>query len=417
MNVSVPIMVDHLFRRTSGQVVGALVRRFGPRHLELAEDAFQEALIKALRLWPYRGVPTHPERWLIRVATNWAIDNLRRGRVTVDWTVGLEDEPVADDEDLLATMFLCCSPALPPASQVALILNLVAGFSVTEVARAFLANEATVYQRLSRAKRKLAAADEPGRNGETWMASDRLDGLLVALYLMFNEGYALTSGSDHVSADLCNEAIRLTRVLVSSTMIDRPDIEALLALMLFHAARIPARLGSNSQILRLSEQDRSKWNHGFVDEAIGVLNRSARGEALSVYHLQAGIASFHAVAESYEETDWPSILDHYDALRERSDSPLVLLNRCVAYAMVHGPDAGLDELDATIGQTALDRYALFHATTAELAARSGDLDRAETSFVRAKDLSGSIPERQFLDGRLAQYGLAKSNLKIGPKNT
>ena len=414
---TVSAMVDHLFRHSSGRIVASLVRQLGPRNLELAEDSVQEAIIKALRLWPYRGVPDNPEAWLRRVAYNHALDVLRReGRKQV-WDPAFERMEAGPDEDALSMMLVCCHPAVAPEGQVALILKLVAGFSVPEISRAFLTSDATIYQRLRRGRRAIAARDVGRQAPDVWQSDERLDALLAALYLLFNEGYALSSGEQHTSRELCDEAIRLTRLVAGWEALDRPDVDALLALMLLQAARMAARVGAGGEILTLEEQDRTLWDPVLIDAGLDALNLSARGDVLTSYHLQAGIAALHCVAPSYAETDWHAILEHYDGLREIDGSPLIRLNRAVAIAMVDGPAAGLEALDALLATDVLDSYALLHATVGELAGRSGDRERALASYGRARMLVRSTPERDFLDRRLAHYGNLETNFEIRRKNT
>ncbi len=412
MSDSVPILVDHLFRRASGRVVARLARRFGPRYLELAEDSVQEALVRALGLWPYRGVPDNPEAWIYRVARNAMIDAVRREIRFQDLAPLLVDDVIADrgpsdaDDALLSMMLLCCHPAIAPDAQVALTLRVVAGFSVPEIARAFLANEATVSQKLSRARRKIRdhpAAFETLENADF---DQRIDAVAAALYLMFSEGYALSSGDTHISRYLCLEAIRLTTLLVSTISVDRPDVDALLALMLLHGSRLPARLGDDGEIRRLQEQDRTKWDTSMIREGIETLNYSARGTELTAYHLQAGVAAIHSQAANYDLTDWPAILDHYDALTEISSSPVTALNRCVAVAMVQGPEAGLRELERLGASGALEDYALFHATAGQFAEQVGDSEQAQARFLRARELASTSPEQRFLDRKIeAQAGV------------
>jgi RNA polymerase sigma-70 factor (ECF subfamily) len=417
----VPELVDHLFRHTSGRVVGSLVSRLGAEHLELAEDAVQEALLKALRLWPFRGVPELPEAWIRRVAFNQALDALRREGRLRDRLPALADDPHADlshdpDGDLLSLMLMCCHPAIPRDAQVALMLKTLAGFSVPEIARAFLAKEATIGQRLSRARRTIRerqlALDAPLDEE----VEARLDAVLATLYLMFNEGYSMSSGDRLISADLCAEAIRLARLLANRPLTSRPEVEALLALMLLQAARLPARTSPDGALLTLAEQDRRLWDRRLIDEGLDALARSASGDRLSAYHLQAGIAACHAVALDYDSTDWPAILDQYDALVRLSGSPLVALNRAVAVAMVHGDEAGLAALERIQPGGELESYPLYHVTVGELAARSGDRGKALRRYGRARELARTSPERALIERRLREYGgpapIARSTTKI-----
>lgn len=405
MSQPVPKLVDHLFRHASGRVVAGLTRQFGPRYLQLAEDALQEASLKALRLWPYRGVPDQPEAWLRTVARNQMIDALRReGRFSRPGELqDIAADAAADpDADLLAMLLMCCHPKVAPDAQVALMLKVVAGFDVREIARAFLAKEATVAQKLTRARRTIRDGCERLIAPDDTATAVRIDAVSAALYLMFNEGHAMSSGDAHISRDLCDEAIRLTRLVCERSGADRPDLDALLALMLFQASRLPARITRTGDILTLEEQDRALWDRDMIDAGVELLNRSARCWTLTAYHLQAGIASLHCLAPDYISTDWASILEHYDALVELSDSPLARLNRCVALAMVAGPCAGLRELNRILESTALERYALLHATAGELAWLNGDRPQAVASFDRARELVTTEPERRLIERKAAR---------------
>lgn len=398
-------MVDHLFRHSSGRLVAALVRRLGPRNLELAEDSVQEAIIKALRLWPYRGIPDYPEAWLRHVAYNHALDVLRREGRKLDWNSAFAEREAGDDENVLSMMLVCCHPAVGPEGQVALILKLVAGFSVPEISRAFLTSDATIYQRLRRGRVAIAGAGTSIDAPDVWQSDQRLDALLAALYLLFNEGYAKSSGDQHISRELCDEAIRLARLVTEWDAIDRPDVDALLALMLFQAGRASSRTGPDGEIQTLEEQDRGAWDQALISDGVEALNRSARGDMLTSYHLQAGIASLHCLAPSYEETDWQAILEHYDALVAIDGTALIKLNRVVAYSMVRGPAAGLRELDFLMDHDVLESYALFHATVGELAARNSDRERAVESYQRARSLVRSTPELRLIDRRLGELSV------------
>jgi RNA polymerase sigma-70 factor (ECF subfamily) len=399
-------------------VVGSLARRLGAEHLELAEDAVQEALLKALRLWPYRGVPENPEGWIRRAAFNQALDALRReGRLRDRLPRLLGDDASIDDgidpdEDLLAMMLMCCHPEIPRDAQVTLILKTLAGFSVPEIACAFLAKEAAIGQRLSRARRTIRERRlELDRPLDEEVAA-RLDAVLATLYLIFNEGYSKSSGDSLISADLCNEAIRLTRLLTGRPLTSRPEVDALLALMLLQAARLPARLSTERALLTLEEQDRALWDRALIDEGLDLLARSARGDVLSAYHLQAGIAACHALAPDYTSTDWPAILEQYDALMERSASPLVALNRAVAVAMVHGDAAGLAAIEGIEGVGELEGYTLYHVTVGELAARVGDGERALCRYGRALGLARTAPERALIERRMAEYASRRAILDL-----
>ena len=406
-----PQLVDHLCRHQAGQIVATLTRLFGPQHLDLAEDVVQETLIKALRQWSYRGIPENPPAWIMTVARNQALDILRRERRFRDKQAALvapmeerHNDPaliadLSDDalrDDMLRMMFICCHPAIAREAQVALILKTLGGFGVTEIAHAFLAPEATIAQRLVRAKRTIRAQSIPYAVPDTANLPARLDAVLDALYLLFNEGYSASQGDALVRHDLCAEAIRLTTILAAHPTGDQPKVHALLALMLLHAARLPARTDAAGDFLLLETQDRSLWDRAMIHAGLRALAHSACGDALTAYHLQAGVAACHAVAPSYAATDWPRILAQYDTLMTVAPSPVVALNRAVAVAMVHGPEAGLAAVDAVRALPGMASYALLHATIGEFRQRLGDPVAAIAAYDDALALTLTEPERRFL---------------------
>lgn len=402
-------LIDHLFRRQAGRLVAALTRLLGPDRLDLAEEVVQDAIVRALEVWPHRGVPDDPAAWLARVARNRAIDLLRRESSLRDrlahWDPDTADStppPAMDDE--LAMVFLCCHPALPRESRVALTLKTVGGFGVTEIARAFLARPDAIAQRLVRAKRLLRERDI----GFTLPADDRLAERLASvhdvLYLMFNEGYEATAGDALVRAELCGEAIRLAERVAAGPVGDGPETDALLALMYLQASRLPARTDAAGGLLLLEDQARDRWDRSLIARGLVRLDRSARGEHETRYHIEAAIAACHAVAARFEDTDWLRIERLYGQLEALTDSPVVALNRAVAIAMLRGPAEGLAFLDAHVDAAALRRYLPYHATRGELYRRSGDGARAAAAFRTAIDLPISEPERAFLRERLAACG-------------
>ncbi|HEX7280700.1 MAG TPA: sigma-70 family RNA polymerase sigma factor, partial [Vicinamibacterales bacterium] len=410
-------LVDHLFRRQAGQMVATLTRTLGSRHLALAEDAVQDALLTAMQQWPFRGVPGNPEGWLFQVARNRALDRLRHARVALDKEPAikreiaivehppaaplLKDEVPALHDDQLGLLFLTCHPSLTADARVALALKLVGGFSVGEIARAFLAQESTIAQRLVRAKRSLRDHDIGfGMPGPEELPS-RLESVIDALYLMFNEGYAATSGDRLMRDDVAFEAIRLARMLARHPATSCPTAWALLALMLLHAARFPARIDAGGTLSLLRDQDRSTWNRALVAEGLQALDRSASGDTVTAHHLEAGIAACHAVAPSWAETDWPQILELYDELLALTRSPVVAVNRAIAISRVDGALAGLAALDAIDNGAALERYPLLPAIQAELWREAGDLERAAACYREALGLARSLPEQRWLTSRFS----------------
>ncbi|HVG08491.1 MAG TPA: sigma-70 family RNA polymerase sigma factor [Thermoanaerobaculia bacterium] len=400
MEDNVPHLVDHLFRREAGRMVAGLTRIFGPAHLGLAEDVVQEALLQALRIWPFRGVPDNPTGWLIQVAKNRALDALRRnaslaakGEDIRAWAAALTGpEPETEMDDQLRLIFICCQSAVPPEARVALTLKTVGGFGVPEIARAFLAKEATVAQRLVRAKHRLQQVKPPFELPRDLPSA--LDSVLEVLYAMFNEGYSTHRGEELVRRDICLEAIRLARLVAGHPALDTPKAHALAALLHLQGARLASRVDAEGNLLLLSEQDRSAWDRGMIAAGFRHLDRSARGDELSVYHLEAGIAAAHNAGE----TDWPEILRLYDLLLAAKPSPVVALNRAVALAMVEGPEAGL----AALAPIRLDDYYLLPATEGELHARAGHPHEAAEAFYRALEMTCPEPVRRRLAERMRE---------------
>lgn len=402
-------------------MVATLTRVLGPRRLDLAEEVVQDAMMRALETWPYRGIPHNPEGWLMRVAHNRAIDLLRRESfhdttvvpeltsalaapanirpASVYGAAGAGIEVGADTDDL-AMVLMCCHPDIPAEARVALTLRTVGGFGVREIARAFLLREDAVAQRLVRAKRRIREQNIQLEIPASSELAARLDSVLDVLYLMFNEGYAATEG-DLIRAELCREAIRLAAQLAAHPATDLPEVHALLALMLFQASRLGTRLGEDGGLLLLSEQDRTRWDQHRVHAALRHLDVASCGERLTRYHIEAGIAACHAVAPSWEDTDWPRILDLYDALLAVNPSPVVALNRAVAVSMVHGPGAALILIRELEAHSGLERYFLLPATAGDLYERIGDLQAAKRRYECALTLPCSTPEKAFLQRRIA----------------
>ncbi|MBD3402302.1 sigma-70 family RNA polymerase sigma factor [candidate division GN15 bacterium] len=413
---SVDRVVDHLFRHTAGDIVAVLTRIFGIDRLAMVEDVVQDALIAALKNWPYNGIPDNPGGWLITAARNRALDLIRREKSLAEKQPdiarqlyhSLQDtisdrDPHGLADDQLRLMFACCHPSLPADSRVMIVLKLLCGFSVAEIARAFLSSEAAVAQRIVRAKRTLREHDEQFMNLEHKEITSRLDSVLQALYLMFNEGYSVTEGENLVRFDLVGEALRLSAAVAAHEAGARPDVFALIALMSLQAARLPARVDADGNLVLLADQDRARWDRQLIARGMHYLERAADGERVTRYHLEAGIAACHMAAPSYEKTDWEQILAYYELLAQQDSSPVIMLNRAVAVAELRGAERGLEELDRLAGEPKLEGYYLYHATRAELLTRLGQSTNALDSYRTALSLTGSAPERRFLEQRIADH--------------
>ncbi|HEY3142723.1 MAG TPA: DUF6596 domain-containing protein [Acidimicrobiales bacterium] len=399
-------VVEGLLRTAAPRVLVALVRRYGG--FDACEDAVQEALLAAALQWPDRGVPDNPDGWLFTVASRRMTDEIRSDqsrRRREDAVVLAEprgDLDVPDADDTLTLLLLCCHPELTPASQIALTLRAVGGLTTAEIARAFLVPEATMAQRISRAKQRIQRAGARFELPPAGAARQaRLAVVLHVLYLIFNEGYAATSGPDATRPDLTAEAIRLTRVM-RELLPDDGEVAGLLALMLLTDGRRPARTTPDGALVPLAEQDRSLWDRALLDEGIGLVTAALTDAPLGSYQLQAAIAAVHAEAATADDTDWPQIAALYELLEGIAPSPVVRLNRAVAAAMVHGPEAGLDllaTLDQDVHMADHHRVAAVRAHLLELA---GDREAARKSFLDAARASTSLPERRYLEGRAAQ---------------
>jgi predicted RNA polymerase sigma factor len=406
---------DHLFRQEAGRMVAALTRVFGIHNLALAEDVVQDAFCRALEVWKFRGVPENPSAWLMATAKHRAIDLLRRERTArtfapelgrlleSEWTlVPVVDElfgPVAVKDDLLRMMFSCCNPRLAEDAQVGLVLHILCGFGISEIAAAFLDTEAATQKRISRAKKVLAGSKRLFDLADADF-SQRLSAVHRALYLLFNEGYHGASAESVMQVDLCREAIRLTGLLLEHPSTATPATYALAALMSLHAARLPSRLNAAGQLQPLLDQDRSHWDANLIAEGQRLLERSATGSEISEYHVEAAIAAVHARANRMEATNWKQITSLYDKLLVLRPSPIVALNRAIAVAQSEGPQRGLEELAAIPDRDRLSRYPFYFAALGELELRCGRHDTARTHFCDAVQRARNPMEREFFEQRV-----------------
>jgi RNA polymerase sigma factor (sigma-70 family) len=394
--------IEHLLRPLAPQVLAALVRRYG--NFDACEDALQEALLAAALQWPRDGTPDNPRGWLIAVASRRLIDELRSDDARRRREQAPVDPPpqVSERDDTLQLLFLCCHPSLSPASQIALTLRAVGGLTTAEIASAFLVPEATMAQRISRAKQTIRASGsrfEPPADADR---DDRLRAVLHVLYLIFNEGYTASSGPDLQRNELAEEAIRIARVL-HRLLPDDGELTGLLALMLLTHARRAARTDAHGALIPLAEQDRLRWDPAAIEEGVALISGSLPVAALGPYQLQAAIAAVHDEAPSADETDWPQILALYELLERIAPGPMVTLNRAVAVAMVLGPSEGLEVLAVVAQDGRMTAGHRLHAVRAHLLELAGDRDGARESYRLAARLTTSEPERDYL---LARAGRA-----------
>ncbi|WP_129667437.1 RNA polymerase sigma factor [Phytoactinopolyspora endophytica] len=404
--------VEDLLRDLAPQVLGALVRRYG--HFDTAEDAVQEALLAAATQWPDTGVPDRPKAWLITVASRRLTDLLRSEQarrlredsvaqwtLPGNWLAPPADQPPSESDDTLILLFMCCHPTLSPPSQIALTLRAVGGLTTAEIARAFLVPEATMTRRITRVKQGIKDSGIPFGLPRPADRVERLAAVLHALYLIFTEGYAATSGPVLTRADLCTEAIRLTRML-HQMLPDDGEVAGLLALMLLTDARRAARTGPAGELIPMTEQDRRLWNADDIAEGVALISRTLpRGEP-GPYQLQAAIAAVHDEAATADETDWPQILALYEVLMQMSDNPVVALNHTVAVAMVRGAGAGLDLLEELRSDKRIADDHRFHSVRAHLLEMLGDDAAAREGYLEAARRTTSPPKQRYLHSRAAR---------------
>lgn len=408
--------MDHLFRRESGRMVAVLTRIFGVQNLSLVEDVVQDAFCRALEVWAFRGVPENPSAWLMTTAKNRALDLLRRERTArthepeisrllhSEWTLAptiaemFSDSAIQDDE--LRMMFTCCHPRLPQEAQVMLVLHILCGFSIDEVAAAFVTSHTAVEKRIPRAKKILAGSKTMFDTQAPAELSARLPAVQRALYLLFNEGYHGASAECVVRFELCQEAMRLIAMLLQHALGATPASYALASLMCLNRARLPARMDSSGKLNSLFDQDRSLWDKKLVEEGLNLLELSATGSEITEYHIEAAIAAEHAVAPNMEETDWGKIVSLYDSLMNICPSPIIALNRAIAIGQREGAERGREALREIARSDRLAKYPFYHAAFGESELQTGHRERASKHFSKALQLSRNPIERQFFERRL-----------------
>ncbi len=410
-----------LFRRESARLVAMLTGQLGTHRLQLAEDVVQEALVRALQTWPYRGVPDNPAAWLTQTARNLALDHLRREQNWNEKQDGIahehdrwlaapgprEENADTFTDDTLRMMFVCFHPQLSPEAQTALALRTLCGLSPAEIAAAFLTSEAAIAKRLVRARQCIRELALPFVVPAPHELPERLDGVLATLYLLFNEGYKASSGDRLVREELCHEAIRLALQLAGHPATRQPRTHALLALMLFNGARLSSRTNDAGNLLRLHEQDRNTWNRAMIARGLHYLALASTGDMVSEYHLQAGIAACHSTAATAADTDWPRILALYDQLLNQGASPVVALNRAVAVGRVNGPQAALDALARMPSRSSLESSHLLHTVRGSFLAELHRRDEALAAFHQAEKLATLAVERDFIRSLIAEAAETK----------
>lgn len=413
-SASPSLVADDLFRREGARLVASLAAHLGTHRLQLAEDVVQEALVRALQTWPYRGIPDNPAAWLTQAAKNLALDALRReqtwqrkeAQITAEQERWLtRDEPPDDQlltDDTLRMLFVCFHLQLSIEAQLALALRTVCGLSPAEIGAAFLTSEAAIAKRLVRARQLIRDLRLPFAVPDASELPQRLDGVLAALYLLFNEGYKASSGDRIIREELCHEAIRLTRLLGEHPTTSQPTTKALLSLMCLTAARLHARVNPAGEIVRLQHQDRSQWDVRLIQEGILALGAASTGEVISPYHLEAGIAACHCLAPDEASTDWPRILSLYDQLLLLKPTPIVAMNRSVALARVRGPREALEALESIPNRHSLEAQHLYHAIRASFIAKLGHPAEARAAYQRAADLAPCDAERDFLQSQASE---------------
>ncbi len=404
-----PQLVDHFFRTEYGKAVSYLTSKFGASNLELAEDSVQEALIKAMQTWPYTEIPDNPTGWILRVARNKMIDQLRRNQKTSYEEVPEGMEETNDDipldtlnDDVIRMMFACCHPSLSQEYQIILTLKILGGLSVREIASSLIKKEETVAKAYTRAKKKFKKEQIQLVLPPANEIENRLQIVLKIIYLLFNEGYKSAEGQHLIRKDLCEEAIRLNAVLLESEICNTPSANSLIALMYFHSSRFEARTDADGNAINLENQDRNKWDQELIQVGLNYLNVAAESETMNEYLVQASMSATHCRAGSFEETDWNNILQLYDLQLQLNPSPIVELNRTIALEKVHGPLLGMKEIERLEATEFFDEYYIFYAIKSDMLHKIGNIEEAKTALEMAIALAKNEKEKDYLSKKMSQ---------------
>lgn len=403
-------LVDHFFRTEYGKAVSHLTSKFGASNLELAEDSVQEALIKAMQTWPYSQIPDNPTGWIFRVARNKMIDQLRRDQKTNNQEVPESAEEMNEDlslesinDDMVRMMFACCHPSLSQEYQIILTLKILGGLSIREISSSLLKKEETVAKAYTRAKKKFKKDEIKLLLPPAHEIEKRLDIVLKIIYLLFNEGYKSAEGENLIRTELCDDAIRLNRVLIESEICNTPAANALIALMHFHASRFNARTDDEGNVITLEYQDRSKWDQELIRQGLIYLDNASEEGAVNEYLIQAAISATHCRAETFDATDWENILSLYDLQLQITPSPIVELNRVVALEKVHGSLLGVKEIERLEATQFFDEYYLFYAIKSEMLQKLGNNDDAKQALEKAISLTKNEKEKSYLRSKLMNF--------------
>lgn len=406
-----PQLVDHFFRTEYGKAVSHLTNKFGSKNLELAEDSVQDALIKAMQTWPYAEIPQNPTGWILRVASNKMIDQLRRAQKSDNQEVPEKSEEVNDEisldtmnDDMVRMMFACCHPSLSSEYQIILTLKILGGLSVREIASALVKKEETIAKGYTRAKKKFKVEEINLQLPPANEIESRLNMVLKIIYLLFNERYKAAEGPELIREDLCEEAIRLNKVLLDNEICNTPAANGLMSMMLFQVARFPARVNAKGQIISLEDQDRSLWNRELINLGLEYLERASDTEEMSEYVIQAAISAVHCQSRSFEETNWNNILNMYDLHLKLNNNPIIELNRIIPLQKVHGSLLAFKEMERLEATGFFEEYYLFYAIKAKILEDIGDTDTCRKTYEQALKFAKNEKEKTYLADKISRLG-------------